>query len=222
MSKVDACDTNMIIFGLPGSGKGTQSARIAHKKNMVHLSTGDVIRKAVQDQTQQGLAAKNFMDKGELVPDKLVDEMLSQELDHCRDRGFILDGYPRNLEQAKTLDIILREKKMSINKILFLEVPEEMVISRLSGRRVCDQCEALFHISDNPPQKKEGQCDFCQGTLIQRHDDVAEVIQNRLGVYREKTLPLKEYYQGDSSRFFVINAQNSPEEVFQEITKAIS
>lgn len=181
----------LIIFGPPGSGKGTYSSRIAPKFGIAHVATGDIFREIAKSDTPLGKEIANYLKRGELVPDEIVIKILKERIskDDCK-KGFILDGYPRTIPQAKAL-----EKITKIDKIINLVVPEEVIIQRLSTRRICRKCGSIFNILTLPP-KKEGICDNCGGELYQREDDKPEVIRERLKVYQKQTNPLLEFYKG--------------------------
>jgi adenylate kinase len=186
---------NLILLGPPGAGKGTQAKRLIEKLSVPQISTGDLLRQAVRDETDLGKEAKGYMDRGELVPDSLVIKMVNQRLqqDDCSN-GFILDGFPRAVGQAEALDEMLTTGGRKIDHVLSIEVPEEELIRRLTGRRSCPKCGAMFHVVFNAPAK-EGVCDACSGELIQREDDNEETIKNRINVYKEQTEPLKNFYE---------------------------
>lgn len=184
----------IILLGPPGAGKGTQAKLLKDNFALAHISTGDLLRKAVCDNTPIGKTVKQYMDKGDLVPDGLVVELLKERLS-CGDTngGFILDGFPRNVNQAQILDKAFGEKKIDIDYAVYLKADEPVIIQRLSGRRVCSQCQANFHVSNMPP-KKEGICDNCGAKLCQRTDDQEAAIKNRLKVYLKETASLIDYY----------------------------
>lgn len=179
----------LILLGAPGAGKGTQSARISEKYNIPAIATGDILRGAIKEGTELGLSAKSYMDAGKLVPDDVVVGIIKDYLstDACKN-GFILDGFPRSIPQAEALDAM----GVKIDVVLSIEVPDEKIISRMSGRRVC-RCGASYHVDYIPP-KVEGVCDKCGDTLYVREDDKAETVANRLKTFHTQTEPLKEFY----------------------------
>jgi len=185
---------NIVLLGPPGAGKGTQGVVLSKSYKIPHISTGDILREAVKSGTPMGKKAKMFMDKGELVPDEvvvgIVVDRLSQE---DTKKGYILDGFPRTLKQAEELDAALKRIISGIDMVLYFEIPEDIAIERLTGRRVCKKCGANFHVKNIPP-KKEGVCDKCGAELFQRPDDKLETVKNRLKVYELQTRPLIEYY----------------------------
>lgn len=197
----------LIFLGAPGSGKGTQAKRLAQKFDLDHISTGDILRNAINEQTNLGIMAKTYMDAGELVPDDVVLKMIKEELTK-RCKGFIFDGFPRTTAQAKGLDSILQELGIRISKVVNLDIPDSLIVKRLEARRLCRDCGHEFNLKTKPPQV-EGVCDLCGGKLYRRSDDTPEVISNRLSVYHEKTRPIEELYrsqgllvQVDGSRGF--------------------
>lgn len=184
----------IILLGPPGAGKGTQAKVLAQKLNLLHISTGDLLRQNVSGGTDLGKQAANFMDKGALVPDTLVTQMLKQRIIQPDARkGFILDGYPRNISQAETLDTLLQQKNMDIDLVVYLDTSESVIIQRLSGRLVCGACGINFHIKNMPP-KKNMVCDNCGSKLYQRNDDKEETVKKRLEVYKKEVSSLIEYY----------------------------
>jgi adenylate kinase len=187
---------NLILFGPPGAGKGTQAERLRSDFQLAFISTGDMLRANVKDQTELGKKAKEYMDAGDLVPDDLIVAMAAERLkqDDAQD-GFILDGFPRTIDQAKALDRQLSELGRRVTTALLIDVPDEEVIRRLSGRRVCVKSGHNYHVDFDPP-KREGVCDQDGSRLVQRDDDKPDVIENRLRVYHEKTKPLVDYYDG--------------------------
>lgn len=186
---------NLILLGPPGAGKGTQAVRIVEKYHIPHISTGDIFRENIKKGTELGKKAKEYMDKGELVPDDLVCEIATSRLleDDCKN-GFLLDGFPRTVYQAEKLDAFLEQHGKKIDKVLDIAVEKEELMTRLIGRRVCKACGATYHVKNMPP-KKEGVCDKCGGELMQRADDTAETVENRIEVYNSQTMPLVEYYE---------------------------
>lgn len=185
----------IILLGPPGAGKGTQAISLAEEFNLPHISTGDLLRQNVKESTQLGLRAQDFMNKGLLVPDELVTDMLAQRFkDPDIKNGFILDGFPRNIHQAKTLDNILKEANTGIDAVIYLDTSEKVIIQRLSGRLVCKNCGQNFHKTNMPP-KADNLCDKCGGQLYQRQDDKEATIMARLEVYRKEVSTLIEYYE---------------------------
>ncbi|MBX9766293.1 MAG: adenylate kinase [Bdellovibrionales bacterium] len=184
---------NLLIFGPPGAGKGTQSTRLAKDQNMKHISTGDLFRNAIKNKTKIGLRAQGYLDQGNLVPDEVVLEMVKEVFAELKGQTFILDGFPRTVPQADGLGRLVAGLGLRLDRALFLTVEPELLVSRLSGRRTCGSCGAGFHV-ESKPSKVPGVCDNCGSALIQRSDDQPEVIRNRLEVYNKSTSPLKEYY----------------------------
>jgi len=182
---------NLLIFGAPGAGKGTQSQELARKLSLRKVAVGDILRSEVKQKTDVGKRALSYMEKGLLVPDTIVDEVVEKNLPP---RDFILDGYPRNLIQARTLQRILDNRKSHIDAVLFLDVSEEKAVERLEGRRVCKKCGANYHVKNIPP-RKPGVCDTCGEALVQRSDDREETVRKRLEVYRKESMPLLSYYK---------------------------
>ena len=209
-----------ILLGPPGAGKGTQAARIVEKYNVPHISTGDIFRDNVKRQTELGKKAQEYMNKGELVPDDLVIEIACTRLleDDCKE-GFLLDGFPRTVYQAEKLDEFLTNHGMELDKAINIEVADEELISRLTGRRTCKDCGASYHIV-NIPTKVEGVCDECGGELVQRADDTEETVRNRIDVYKDQTMPLVEYYT-NSNKIATVDGLGTLEEVFADIVKAL-
>ena len=185
---------NLILLGPPGAGKGTQGQSISLKYGIPKISTGDILREAVTNKTRLGLEAKSFMDKGTLVPDAVVIGLVREKLSERESRkGFILDGFPRTIPQAESLNKILSELGIKIDAVINFELSEQEIVNRLSGRRSCPDCKSVYHVSMNPP-RVEGRCDRCQAGLIQRDDDREETIKNRFKEYQAKTAPLLDFY----------------------------
>ncbi len=191
-----AAQLNLILFGPPGAGKGTQAERLRTDFQLPFISTGDMLRANVRDETELGEQAKEYMDAGDLVPDDVIVAMAAERLreDDAED-GFILDGFPRTIEQAKALEQQLDDLGRRVTAVLLIDVPDDELIRRLSGRRVCVKSGHNYHVDFDPP-KHEGVCDQDGSRLIQRDDDKPEVVKNRLRVYHEKTAPLIDYYDG--------------------------
>ena len=209
-----------ILLGPPGAGKGTQAARIIEKYQIPHISTGDIFRENIKNGTELGKKAKAYMDRGELVPDELVIDLATDRLlrDDCK-AGFILDGFPRTVHQAEALDAFLKAHDSKIDVVLNLDVDEEELMKRLTGRRVCKDCGASFHVVSMPP-KQEGICDVCGGELIQRADDNEETAKNRIAVYNEQTSPLIGYYRAAGNIVDIVGASR-PEDTFVDICAAL-
>ncbi len=210
---------NLIFFGPPGAGKGTQSALLIERFGMKHISTGDLFRAAIKNETKLGKEAKGYLDAGKLVPDSITIGLMEEVLQTLGGKGFILDGFPRTVVQAEALEKLLAGLHLKIDKSVFLEVPLNLLLGRLTGRRVCKNCGTTYHI-ESKPTAKEGVCDSCGGPVIQRPDDKEEVIRTRLEAYETSTKPLKEYYRAKGP-FTVIDGTGSSEEVFARIDKAL-
>jgi adenylate kinase len=182
---------NLILLGAPGAGKGTQAEIICEKLGIPSISTGNIIRESVKNGTEMGTKAKSYMDEGKLVPDEVVIGIIKERLskDDCKN-GFILDGFPRTIPQAEALDAM----GVAIDRVISIEVPDEKIAKRMSGRRVCEKCGASYHLEYKRPSE-DGVCDSCGGALIQRKDDVPETVLERLRVYHDQTEPLKGYYE---------------------------
>ncbi len=207
-----------LLFGAPGSGKGTQSKLIQEAYGFNHLSTGDMFRRHLKQKTELGKQAKSFMDAGSLVPDELVIEMVSGELDV--EGSTILDGFPRTLEQGRALTAFAKGKEIKTGGVVYLDVPEEVLMTRLTGRRVCKACGTAFHVEAAPTQK-DGICDECGGVVEQRKDDSAEVIQHRLSVYNNQTKPLMEYYE-NLGLLRRVDGAGTAQNVFTRVKKVLN
>ncbi len=206
----------LVLLGPPGAGKGTQAKRLAEKLRLPHISTGDILRQNVKDGTLLGKQAKGIMDKGLLVPDEMVAAMLDERFNNPDiKKGFILDGYPRTLSQAKTLDEILAGKELAVDLVVYLNTSDEIIIKRLTGRLVCSKCGANFHVVNMPP-KVAGLCDNCQGSLYQRSDDNEITVRKRLEVYKNEVASLIKYYN-QQKKLHSLNADLDAQEVLEQI-----
>jgi adenylate kinase len=206
----------LILLGPPGGGKGTQAKLIGERLSITHISTGDLLRQAVADRTELGRTAKEFMDRGELVPDQLVIGMIEERVRNADcGRGFLFDGFPRNVPQAEALREMLKRQSMSLQHVVSLDVPQEELVKRLTGRRTCRQCGSMCHVVFDPP-REEGVCNRCGGELYQRDDDREETIRARLRVYQNQTKPLLDYYR---SRGLLreVDGVGDTQEVFERI-----
>ena len=214
-------ELNLILFGPPGAGKGTQAARLQEDFRLPYVATGDILRAAVKDGTELGMAAKGFMDAGALVPDELVVDLICDRIgeDDCRD-GFILDGFPRTRPQADALGQAFERLGREITAVLLIDVPDEDVVRRISGRRVSVKTGRPYHIETDPP-KHEGRCDVDGSRLVQRDDDKPEVVQNRLAVYHKDTEPLISYYD-ERGLLRRVDGTRSPTEVHDHIRAVLA
>ena len=210
----------ILLMGPPGAGKGTQAEKLTEILQVPHISTGDMFRAAIKEETEMGLLAKSYMDKGELVPDEVTVGIVRDRIkeEDCN-KGFLLDGFPRTVVQADALGTILEELGIKLDSVVNIEVPLDELIGRLTGRRICKSCGATYHMLFNPPVK-EGVCDKCGGDLYQRDDDTEETANNRLSVYEEQTAPLLEYYE-NSGLLVNVNGNQSMEDVLSEILKVL-
>ncbi|RSD21519.1 adenylate kinase [Mesobacillus subterraneus] len=211
---------NLVLMGLPGAGKGTQADKIVGKYNIPHISTGDMFRAAIKEGTELGLQAKSFMDKGELVPDEVTIGIVRERLSKADcEKGFLLDGFPRTVAQAEALDTMLADLGKKIDYVINIDVDQSILMERLTGRRICKNCGATYHLVFNPPAK-EGVCDRCGGELYQRADDNAETVENRLEVNIQQTKPLLNFYE-DKGYLRNINGQQDINVVFAEIEELL-
>ncbi|MCO5113679.1 MAG: nucleoside monophosphate kinase [Bdellovibrionaceae bacterium] len=218
----------LLLFGAPGSGKGTQS-ELLKTKGFAHLSTGDLFRENIKNQTPLGIEAKAIIEKGDLVPDSITLGMLKEAIGSLQSgqdknsgltyQNFILDGFPRNLNQAKQLEALSEELGFAVEAVIFLEVPDKVLFERLTVRRLCKSCGAVYHMSFNPPAQ-EGVCDKCGGEVYQRKDDSAEVISNRLKTYADTTLPVKGFYES-RGKLTICSGEGTPEEIQKRILKIV-
>ncbi|EJE7235399.1 adenylate kinase [Clostridium botulinum] len=210
----------VILLGPPGAGKGTQAKLISEKFSIPHISTGDIFRANIKEKTPLGIEAKRYIDNGQLVPDEVTIGIVKDRLtkDDC-DNGFLLDGFPRTVAQAEALDEFLKGIDKDLDVALLIKVPEEFILERMTGRRVCTSCGASYHIRFNPP-KIEGKCDICDNELIQRKDDTEATVKERLEVYSKQTYPLINYYK-DNGIISEVNGTESIDEVFGNISNIL-
>ncbi len=210
----------LVLLGAPGAGKGTQAKKLIEKYGIPQISTGDILRAAVAAGTPLGKEAKSYMDKGELVPDRIVLGMVEERLkqDDCK-KGYILDGFPRNVAQAEALDKLLNALGMPLDAALSVDVPFDDLMKRLTGRRTCKACAQMYNVYFNPP-KKEGVCDKCGGELFQRDDDKEATIKKRLEVYNSQTAPLIEYYS-KKGILKSVKGTGSIDEIFNNLCKVL-
>lgn len=211
---------NILLFGPPGAGKGTQSAFLIERNGMAHLSTGDLFRAAIKNQTPLGIEAKKYMDQGQLVPDTVTIGLVAEKIKDLKNKSFILDGFPRTVPQAEALYDLLKTNNIVLGKAVFLTVPFSLLMGRLTGRRVCEKCGATYHV-EVMPANPDGTCKACGGKVIQRKDDSAEVIKTRLDAYEKSTAPLMEYYR-KKGILHEVNGTGEVEEVYNRIREAIS
>ena len=209
----------LILLGAPGAGKGTQADTISQQADLAHIATGDLFRENIRNETELGKQAKVFVNRGELVPDELTVRMLLDRLERpdCQ-KGCLLDGFPRTLDQAKALDVALKDRGQAVDKVLYINVGEEEVVARLGGRWTCRQCGAVYHEKYQPP-KAEGRCDKCNGELYQRDDDKPGTVRNRLGVFNQQTAPLIDYYTR-AGKLVEVNGEQDTASVGKDLLKA--
>ncbi len=206
----------LVLLGAPGAGKGTQAKKLIEKYGIPQISTGDILRKAVADGTDLGKEAKSYMDKGELVPDSVVIGLVKERIsrDDCK-KGYILDGFPRNIAQAETLDTVLAGMNAPLGLALSVDVEKDDLMKRLTGRRTCKSCQQMYNVHFSAP-KQEGVCDKCSGELYQRDDDKEETINNRLDVYEKATAPLIDYY-GKKGILKSVSGVGSIDDIFNKV-----
>lgn len=211
----------LIFLGAPGAGKGTQAAKESEKFGLVHIATGDLFRQALEKGTELGKKAKSYMEKGGLVPDEITINMVLERISapDVVKKGAVLDGFPRNLEQAKALDKALEKQKKAIDGVLYIKVSEEELLKRISGRRICRKCQTPYHIVASPPRVK-GICDKCGGELYQRSDDTEEAVKERLKVYFKQTTPLIDYYTMQG-KLLDINGEGDIDAINERIVQAL-
>lgn len=214
-------ELNILIMGGPGAGKGTMSAKIVEKYNVCHISTGDIFRSEIGNQTELGMMAKSYMDKGLLVPDEVTNQMVKSYLENLEDKknGFLLDGYPRTIDQAKAFDALSEGSDLAIDTVIAMELDFSVLSGRITGRRLCRNCGEIYHMVTKPP-KQEGVCDNCGGELYQRKDDTEESLKVRLDEYSRQTEPVLDFYE---KKGFVkhINADQPIEKVWQDVQAAL-
>jgi len=210
----------IIFLGAPGAGKGTQAARVAQEMKLVHIATGDLFRQAQEQGTELAIEAKSYMEKGKLVPDEITIEMVLERISvpDC-ESGVIFDGFPRNLKQAEALGKALAEQGKAIDKVVYIKVSEEELLRRLSGRWICRNCQAPYHVVNSPP-KVWGKCDQCGGELYQRPDDTVETVKKRLEVYFAETAPLIDYY-AQAGKLLEVNGEGSVDDIERRIVEAL-
>lgn len=211
---------NLLIIGAPGTGKGTMSALIKDTYKVAHVSTGDILRENIKNETEYGKKAKEYIENGELVPDEIIHDIILDRLskDDIK-HGFLFDGYPRTLAQAKDLDVILAKLNMKIDRVLDLDASDSTIEERITGRRICKNCKSIYHIK-NMPSKVEGVCDKCGGELYQRDDDTLEALSHRLSSYHLQTQPVIDYYK-DKGLVSVIDSNRNSELVFEDIKQIL-
>lgn len=210
----------LIFLGVPGAGKGTQAVVMAQNLGLAHIASGDLFRQALEKGTKLGLQAKAYMEKGVLVPDEITTRMILERLSAPdAERGAILDGFPRTLAQAQALDEALRKENKAIDKVIYIKVSKEELLKRLSGRWICRNCQAVYHIINSPP-KIEGKCDQCGGELYQRPDDAVATVKKRLAVYFAQTAPLIDYYTR-KGKLTEINGEGKVDEVTERILSVL-
>ncbi len=209
---------NLIFLGPPGAGKGTQAERLARRWNLRKISTGDILREAVKNHTPLGQKARQYMERGDLVPDEVMLGLIREVLQDTGN-GFILDGFPRTLEQARGLDTLLQELGLQLHAVVLLQVPDGEIVRRLSARRVCPKCGATYNLISNPPKNDE-RCDHCGEPLVLRHDDHPDTIRHRLEVYHRQTEPLIAYYRAQNL-LRVVSGVGTPDEVEQRLLEAL-
>ena len=209
----------IILLGPPGAGKGTQAKSISNRYSIPHISTGDIFRKNISENTPLGIEAKSYMDNGQLVPDEVTINMVKDRLqqDDCK-KGYLLDGFPRTVSQAEALQGFLKERNEKLDTALCIEVPREFILERMTGRRVCPSCGASYHIKFNPPA--DGKCELCGSDVVQRKDDTAETVRERLDVYERETQPLIDFYK-KIDLLSVVDGTQAINEVFGSICKLL-
>lgn len=211
----------LILLGPPGAGKGTQASSIVAEYGITHISTGDIFRHNIKNETELGKKVKSYLDKGQLVPDELTIDLVWDRLskDDCK-KGFLLDGFPRTINQAEALQKGLEERGLKLDKVINIDVDKNILVKRLSGRRVCKNCGETYHI-DNKPTLKDGVCDKCSGEVIQRADDNEKTVLDRIEVYEKQTFPLIDFYK-NLGLILTVDGNLSIEDVFSQIKESLS
>ena len=211
----------LILLGPPGAGKGTQASSIVAEYGITHISTGDIFRHNIKNETELGKKVKSYLDKGQLVPDELTIDLVWDRLskDDCK-KGFLLDGFPRTINQAEALQKGLEERGLKLDKVINIDVDKNILVKRLSGRRVCKNCGETYHI-DNKPTLKDGVCDKCSGEVIQRADDNEKTVLDRIEVYEKQTFPLIDFYK-NLGLILTVDGTLSIEDVFSQIKESLS
>lgn len=215
---------NVIFFGAPGAGKGTQAKKLSNNLNLIHIDTGDLIRSAIKNETELGKKAKSFVESGKLVPDELVINLIKERLINLIGKnsyGFILDGFPRTIPQADSLENLLKELNLNLTKVVNVQTPEDLLIKRLSSRRLCSNklCGGIYNLSTKKP-KVENKCDLCGQGLYQRKDDTEEAAKERLNEYYNKTAPLEKYYR-EQDKLIDVDGSKKEDEVYNKILKSL-
>lgn len=213
--------TNLVLVGPPGVGKGTQATMLAHRLGLLHLASGDMFRSEIAAGTELGKKAKEYMDRGDLVPDAITIGMMESRLttEQAKTSGFVLDGFPRTVAQAEALDELLRRVGLDITRVVSLEIEDQVVVDRLSGRRICPNCGAIYHVATKPP-RVEGVCDECGSQLATRADDNPETIRQRLKVYHDQSQPVLDYYSA-SGKLHSVDCDRQPEEVYNSVVEGL-
>jgi adenylate kinase len=210
----------VILFGPPGAGKGTQGALLAERFGMLRLSTGDLLRDAVRAGSPLGREAKSFMDAGELVPDELILRLVKEKLSEPGTGGVLFDGFPRTIPQAEKLDELLQDVGRSLDRVLVLDVPDEVIVERLGGRRSCRECGRIFNVQSDPAAR-DGRCDVCGGELVLRSDDEPATVKRRLDVYRAQTEPVLDYYRATPTAVVTIDGDRDVEQVQDDLVRQL-
>ena len=210
----------IILLGPPGAGKGTQAKSISNRYSIPHISTGDIFRKNISENTPLGIEAKKYMDNGQLVPDEVTINMVKDRLqdDDCKN-GYLLDGFPRTVSQAEALQKFIEDRNEKLDSALLINVPRDFILERMTGRRVCPSCGASYHVKFNPA--KDGKCELCGSEVIQRKDDTVETVQERLDVYEKQTQPLIDYYR-EKNLLSQVDGTKAINEVFESICDVLS